>query len=501
MNKKFVEELEKFSNLTTTDNGAKGLKSTGSVLSDITWLISSRKVLEMTILANQLDLDTLLKWLFWLRSPRGGHGERSSFKLLMFTTFLRVAEQGEEALGKMNKVLKHIPKHGRWDDLVHIVHALDELDSLLFKTTVDEAITLIKGQIATDIIAFETEMPVSLIAKWLPSENTSSKYTRKIATWLRNKLKIDPRLYRKTLSKLRKAMDIVEAKMCSGNWNEIKYEAVPSKANLIYKTAFYNHDPERRKDYLERVRKGEAKINASVAFPHDIAYKYQNSYHEESDDTLEAMWKALPEYFVSNTLVVRDGSGSMCCSIPNSDCSALSVADGLSIYTAEHNKGPLKDKCITFSKTPKFIDLSSQATLYAKIQHLHQEDEVANTNLKAVFDLILNIAKKQNLCMEDLPAQIVIVSDMHFDEGLENWDETLMDSIARKYTEAGYKLPKIVYWNVAGSTTPIPQAKNDMGLVYCSGYSLHNFNMITSGEVDPEKAILAEIEKYACVLT
>lgn len=354
---------------------------------------------------------------------------------------------------------------------------------------------------------------ISLLAKWMASCNASSKETRRYAHILRNGLGMTERDYRKMLSALRKYIDVVEVKMSGKRWEEIKYESVPSRANLIYNDAFLRNDEYRRRDFLARLEKGETKINAGTLYPHDIVHKYNSA--RSVDSTLEGLWKALPDTVKGNgnTIVVADGSSSMTCTIGNTNVSALSVANALAIYFAERSSGEFKDKYITFSERPQLVDLAGGKTLRDKIRIALGHNEVANTNIEAVFDLILTTAVKHKMSQEDIPANILIISDMEFDSCATSGavtrdrcgyssgrrpDARLFEVIKQKYESAGYKLPRLVFWNVNSRTSTIPVIQNDMGVALVSGYSVNIVNMVMSGELDPYKCLLEVLydERY-----
>lgn len=336
---------------------------------------------------------------------------------------------------------------------------------------------------------------ISLLAKWMASCNASSKETRRYAHILRNGLGMTERDYRKMLSALRKYIDVVEVKMSGKRWEEIKYENVPSRANLIYNDAFLRNDEDRRRQFLSRLEKGETKINAGTLYPHDIVHKYGGG--NSVDQTLEGLWKALPDTVKGNgnTIVVADGSGSMTSTIGNTSVSALSVANALAIYFAERSSGEFKNKYITFSERPQLVNLAGGKTLRDKIRIARQHSEVANTNIEAVFDLILNTAVRFGMKQEDIPANILIISDMEFDGRAVCGEST---RIERKYTNAGYKLPRLVFWNVNSRTSTIPVIQNDMGVALVSGFSVNIVDMVMSGELDPYKCLLKVLfsERY-----
>jgi hypothetical protein len=233
------------------------------------------------------------------------------------------------------------------------------------------------------------------------------------------------------------------------------------------------------------------------------------------DATIEAVWKALPDTVkgCGNTLVVADGSGSMTSTVDSSSSvTALDVANALAIYFAEHSSGQFKEKYITFSENPKFVDFSSCKTLHDKLHTAMMHNEVANTNIEKVFDLILTSAVNNHMHQEDLPQNILIISDMEFDScatsgNVDRWSyrnrptQKLFDVIAQKYARAGYKMPRLVFWNVNSRTGTIPVKENDLGVALVSGFSVNVAKMVMSGKTDPFECLLETLnsERYAPV--
>lgn len=497
-------ELENDDNVSITENGAVGYKTTNHYLLDMNFKVSSyrnkddREIIEDFDNAYVEDPVHAIKWLFYARDVRGGLGERRLFRVI----FKHISETN---IDLAKALIGFISEYGRYDDLVELVKV---------REVEDDVIALLKHTLVDDLQKVARNEPISLLAKWMPSINTSSKETVRLARHIVKKFGWGESSYRKSLSILRSKLDIVEKKMSSNNWGNINYESVPSKANLLYKDAFMNHDEDRRKEYLDSVEKGIAKINSSVAFPHEIVHKYNLPYGaERSDKALEEMWKALPNFSVENTICVADGSGSMETRVdPHSNVTALEVANALAIYTAERCKGEFKDKYITFSDTPQLVNLGS-GTLYSKIKRALAHSECANTNIEAVFDLILKTAIDANMAQEDLPKNILVISDMEFDscancnstERRYGWDvykkisPKTFDIIKRRYKEAGYSLPRLIFWNVCSRTCTIPVKENDMGVALVSGFSVNILKMVMSNELDPYKLLIdtLDVERYA----
>jgi hypothetical protein len=504
-------------NVSATTNGAVGYKTTGTKLVDLNFAVASlRSQTEKQITDKFVDAfyeDKLLavKWLFYVSDVRGGVGERRLFRII-----LKYLASIHPQIAKA--VLELVPTYSRWDNLL----------CLLTTDLAKDVVAIIKKQLNSDMENMNNKKPISLCAKWMPSANASSMNTKAYAKIIIKLLGVTERQYRKMLSKLRSYLKIVEKSMSKNEWGAIDYSAVPSRANLIYNPAFLRHDEQRRRNYLAKLEKGEVKINAGVLFPHDIVHNYfgnQRGYYAQMkplDIALEQMWKALPDYVKGNgnTICVADGSGSMTSTIGKTNVSALDVANALSIYFAERCSGQFKDKYITFSMNPQLVDLSKGTSLRQRIEIARKYDECANTNIEAVFNLILTTAINNRMSQADMPTNILILSDMEFDScaeanrsssyGYSNAysygyrskpDNRLFDVIAKNYAQHGYKLPRLVFWNINSKTGTIPVKQNDLGVALVSGFSPAIVKMVLSNKTDPFDCLLEQLngERYQAV--
>lgn len=507
------EVLKRSLPISVTENGAIGYKTTGKALLDMNFMLSSMRnqsddeIWSRFITAyNENSLLSVL-WLFFARDVTQGCGERRVFRVVM----TRLSSENPKLVVNL---LKLIPEYGRWDDLI----------DLWYKTANQEvrqaALLLINHQLEDDLVGVADQRPISLLGKWMPSETTSSKDTVARARRLQEALKLSPRQYRKRLSVLRGYLRVVECKMSSKKWGEIDYEAVPSKASLLYRNAFMLHDPLRYQTYLDQVQSGEKKINAGTLFPYEIVRAYQKDAYSDDikmDQTLEAQWKALPNTVSDgqSTLVVVDGSGSMFSGIGNgTGVTALDVAQSLGIYFSERLSGPFRGYFITFSSEPELVHLDPSMSLASKLKIMDGYDDCSNTDLEKTFDLILDTAVRNHLSQGDLPANLLIISDMEFDalsEGHFDYDtyrwcpqemSTLFDAIRHKFESAGYKLPRLVFWNVMSRTGTIPVTENDLGVALVSGFSPNIADMVMSGEIDPLKCLFDKLtsERYEPVI-
>ncbi|MGL5574484.1 MAG: DUF2828 family protein [Sarcina sp.] len=436
------------------------------------------------------DRELALKTLFYIRDARQGQGERETFRQLF--AWLQSHDEATCIANMFN-----IIEFGRYDDLLEIALYCD---GSRFKS---EAISLVKKQIMLDLDAIRNEGNPSLLGKWMWSENTSSKETRRKAAWLRTNLGMTERNYRKLLTRLRKAIGIVESKMSEKKFEEINYSHVPSLAMTKYRTAFYRNDEDRMTAFIDSVSKGEAKINASVLYPYDIVRPMLNSYRDDNKAiaVLEEQWKALPNYMGDNHwngLVVADVSGSMS-GLP------MEVAISLAIYIAQRNNGYFKDHFMTFSEKPSLETLKGD-TLLKTVRNLSRANWGMSTNLVSTFDLILKSAIKNNLTQADLPSQLIVITDMQFDSGCRTRStETLMESVKREWSEKGYEVPKLVWWNVNASRyeSRFPMTIDEAGVQYVSGCSPVILKTLMKGEfLSPIEVVKETVcsERYSSVI-
>lgn len=493
----FLEKLEdnllEDWNVSVTENGAVGYKTTGKSLLDMNFKISSYRNMTETEIVDDFkrcflqDNVLALQFLFFIRDREEGLGERRTFRVILKA--LASAYPGYVA-----RLIPIVGEYGRFDDLLPLLDTREREDVSKYLTE-----TMI-----SDFKKMEENKPISLLAKWLPSINTSNKDQRRYANILIKKLQekdktFNASRYRKALSKMRTYLDVVEKKMCANEWDKINYETVPSKANLIYKDAFLRHDEERRQSYLESLKKGEVKINAKKLFPYEIYHK-TDSY----DETLQQLWNNLPQLKndSESVLVVADGSGSMeWTNVGNTNVTALDVANSLAIYFAERAKGEFRNTYITFSSRPQLVHFREGDTLYNKKQTALLHDECSNTNIEKTFDLILDTAVKNKMTQEDMPTTLLILSDMEFDGATcdfgyysdSNTQKKLFKTIDEKFKAAGYIMPKLVFWNICGRTNTIPLKENEAGVALVSGFSTTIFDMVLNNETDPLKILLNKL--------
>lgn len=472
---------------TLTENLAVAYETAGKEILDFNFQLGALRSMQMEAVMNEFtkvffeDPKTAVKYLFWVGDIREGAGERNVFR----SGLVWLANNKPEIC---KAVIPFVGEYNRFDSLL----------PLLDTKVRDDVCAYIKTALEDDMEKIMNGGHPSLLAKWLPSLNASSKKTKEYGKIICNSLGLTPRQYRKTLTKIRSYINVVETKMSAGEWSEINYESVPSKANLIYSAAFIRHDEERRRAYLASLTCGETKINAGVLQPHEIVAKYTtirnwDNYIKDYDETLEQLWMNLSDTTIQDTLVVRDGSGSMTSAITGKT-SCLDVATALTVYMAERNNGDWRNKFITFSRNPEIIDISQCKTLHDKLELIYNYDDCSNTDIYKTMTLVLKTAVNNYMSQDEMPGMIVICSDMQFDGCRFNLNKTLFEEIIEEYENAGYKMPKICFWNIndRGSKT-VPIQQNDMGLILCSGFSTQIMKMFLSNKLDPYEILMEQI--------
>lgn len=480
----FMDSLVRATNIKSTENGAVAHKSTNSAVYDMFALGGAyrKRSDEDCILlfknAYEEDKTLAVKVLFYLRDVRGGQGERNFFRVCFKWLCNTYPEHAR-------KLVQYLPEYGRYDDLWY---ATD--NTSIFRN----AIAIIEDQLALDL---DSKTP-SLLAKWLPSENTSSYETRKMGNKISAALGKSHKEYRQNLATLRNRIRVVERLMSDNRWDEIEFDKIPSKAGLIYKNAFARRDMIAQK-YENFIKSDKTKVNAKTLYPYEIVaqalkgYSYWNrSMQLDSLDreAIEKYWNNLPNYLeggkLDSFLAVVDTSGSM----TGSEASApINIAISLGIYGAERAKGAFKDHYISFASRPQLIKVEG-VDFCDKVKRIYDTNLVDNTNLTAVFDLLKATALSKPGAAADMPSTIIVISDMEIDSGASSWREnyrgwttenaaTEMEKIRADWAQYGLKLPNLVYWNVDARSNTILDSGDSVTFV--SGASPVIFEQIMKG--------------------
>lgn len=454
----FADEMRKSAAFTRTENGAVAINTTGNACLDLFGSIGSLRETDEnrihTLFAEAYKENPLFatKIAFYARDIREGLGERKTFRTLL----KYMAEMHPDDL---RQNLDLIGVFGRYDDLYCLIGT--PLENNMWAA--------MKNQFEEDLDNLNKGNAISLLAKWIKTADASSKETRKLGILTAQKLGYPVYNFKRIVRIMRKHIGVVESLMSANRWNEIKYSEVPSRAMMIYQNAFMRHDEERFSEFTNRATNGEEKINSSTLFPYDIVEKIL--YGHEDSKVLEAQWSQLQNYIDegTNAIVMADVSGSMC-------GRPMATSIGLAIYFAERNKGDYHNLFMTFSGNPQIVTLRGE-TLSQKIRNVSKADWGYNTDLKAAFDNVLDIAIENNTPKEDMPKSIIVISDMEIDYcGNREW--AFYDKMAHKFQKHGYEIPNIVFWNVNSRHDVFHADKSRKGVQLCSGQSVTVFKQL-----------------------
>ena len=497
---KFLNALKDETNFTYTENGGITHKTTRSDLLDMFAMgaamrnRSNEDVILMFRKAYEENPVYALKCLFYIRDVRGGQGERRFFRLCIKD----LATQYPES---MRKNIANIPTYGRWDDLYELIGTPVEKDMWAF----------MKHQLALDV---QSKTP-SLLAKWMKSENTSSAESVKTGRKTRAAMGMSSRQYRKTLSILRERINVLERLMSAGEWDKIEFDKIPSKAGFIYKNAFARHDVERMQEasapiqsYADFVKDDTKTVNAKDLYPYEIVGEAINvvkySYRGSSRYTVDPIQRAVVnkywdnylksfDDFKFNGIAVVDTSASM---LHYGDKSQpMNIAISLGLCCAEKARGPFHNHFITFSGNPQLIEVEG-IDFVDKVQRIYSKNICENTNIKGVFDLLLKTARINHCSQEDIPENIIIISDMEFDDcASPGWGwrnsgnfpifnkqnvNTELEKIAAEWENYGYHIPNLIFWNVDARQNNIPMIAP--GASFVSGMSPSIYETIATGK-------------------
>lgn len=426
------------------------------------------------------DPELAVKLLFYIRDIRGGLGERNTFR-----TLIRFLAKNWRDSAIKNVHL--IAEYGRFDDLM----------CLMGTPAQKETVRVISEQLDIDWKALEerrtgnTQAHISLLAKWLPSINTSSSRTRGQAMVLASALGLSEREYRLKLSALRGALSLAERGLTEDRLYKLNYEAVPAGALLKYRKAFRKRDGGRFLDYVSDALAGERKVHCDTLYPYEIIRPImaENGYcrftHDDASDVLELLWDSQRGTVGSeNSIAVIDTSGSMYWRRNEKDVLPALIAQSLGLYFAEHCRGTFHNTFITFESRPHLVEVKG-CTLEQKLRSISSASWGGSTDLEAVFNLLLRTAVESGAPQEDMPSTIYIISDMEFNAAVSDPEQTVYECARNLYERHGYKMPAVVFHNVNSWQMQTPVRSDTRGTALTSGAGARAMQDDFDGNITP----------------
>lgn len=458
MTNTFAQAVQNTPEITLTANGADTFASSLDANLDFFYMVGSSRGKDITAQfekAYQNNPELAIRTLLFARDVRGGAGERQTFR-----DILVYLEKNHSQV--IFDLLPVIPFYGRWDDL------------LCFQT---ESVR----NAAFGFIAYAlTEKQDGLCAKWMPRQSTKTDNT---AHLLRNFMNLSPKDYRKMLVSL---TNVVEQKMCAGDWTEIEFSKLPSLASARYNKAFARNAKESYDVYKAQLVSGEAKINANAIYPYDIIKTIKAGGEQE---VAVAQWNALPNFLGEDFILpMVDVSGSMSCSANGTgSLSCMDVAVSLGLYLADKQTGAFKDMFLTFSANPQIQILKGD--LNEKLNQLQDAEWGMNTDIEKAFAKVLDVAVKGKVPQSEMPKYIMIMSDMEFDACT---DGTAFNTLQSKFETAGYELPKVVFWNLNARAGNVPATQNQENVALISGFSTNVLKSVLAAKNFTPSGVMLE---------
>lgn len=478
---KFVEAIKENADWKKTENGAIARETSGSKLVDLFAMIGSMRerdevdIIRMWEDAYHEDPNLAVKMAFYAGDAREGLGERRTFR-----TLIHHLAVNHPIIMRAN--IWNIPFYNRWDSMYEMVGT--PCEELMWE--------VIAVQWVEDSKNMKEGKPISLMAKWLKSPNTSSKESRELGRKTAKILWMSEATYRKALSKFRAYLKVVEKSMSAKEWEKIQYNSVPAYAMKRYRDAFYRNDGARFGKYCDMLKKkmadgtiSQKDIKSGVMYPHDLVREYfvnqiHNSHEAPVVDTvIEAQWKALPDYVgeETNVLVMADVSGSMM----SPDYRPISASIGLASYFASHNVGAFHNVYMTFTDCPHYITIDDNDTLATQVYKVLTKDVGYSTDLEDAFDYILATALENRVPQKDMPKALVVISDNEIDcFARSKYYTDFLTEMEERFNDAGYECPVVVFWDVSARSNTF-HAKFTNSLVrFVSGYSANSFKTVIS---------------------
>lgn len=478
----FANAFGRMADMTKTENGGRAFSTTGSALLDLFANIGGMR--------NRDTSDVVSAW----QAARKEDKELAD-NLILYARDIRNTGLGERKIGRAllkalgdadpQKVIRNfetIVAAGRWDDLFIFV-GNPAIENKMWD--------YVEEQFRADVKGVKLNQPISLLGKWMPSINTSSQETRKLARRVCAHLGLTERTYRKSLSALRKHINIVERLMSAGEWDKIDFESVPSVAMSRYINTYNKRCQERFAEYKASLVKGEAKVNAGTLNPADITLKWLNG-GRRLDTVDEAQWTSLPNYVQGghDVVIMADVSGSMSWDQNR----PLAASIGLATYFAQRNTGAYHNMYLSFTNDPHFIHLKDEWNLGDCLRYVERQGVGYSTNLDRAFSAIFETAK----ACGDAPRALIVISDMEIDSWYSgDYCDSIASKWQKKYESIGLTAPKLILWNVESRGGRV-LAQQSERVGFCSGYSAGTFsNLISLIEKDAYEAMKEILSKPA----
>ncbi len=383
-----------------------------------------------------------------------------------------------------------IPHYGYFKDYCYI------LDMNIHESLNQKIVELYTEQLRKDEEDMEDGKMISLAAKYAPSEKT--QFDRHAKIFAHHMFETDClKQYRQLKSKLNAYLRVPEVFMSSNRFAEINFKHISSLCLNRNRRAFLNITKIGVKRKIDSGRElcrqnliDCDKVHGTEMSPHEIVKKFMYSaMSEEESKLLEKQWKSLIENIkqnggvISNAIAMADVSGSMC-------GRPMEVSIALSLIVAELSESVFRNRILTFDTNPCWIVLDEHESLKEKVKKIQYAGWGGSTNFRAAFELILEQAKIGELSSSEFPTVFFVFSDMQFDAASSYCHdekthlESYFENVGKEICGSPFALPRIVFWNLRGSTLGFQSKANDSNVQELSGFNPSLLKYVTNLTLD-----------------
>jgi hypothetical protein len=493
------------------------------------------------------EIADLVILMFMTRNARGGKGE----KKLSYDIYLSLWKDYPKTAARLLPLFVH---YGYWKDLFLLTsEAKESKDFGSYEALRNAVVATAAAQLKTDMTTLaeykenndSTKQPsTSLLAKWLPREDSSldkktnfvSHFTK--ALWPPDADAMDKDAwqsgdkarYRRIVAELTSFLALPEVLLAAQREDEIEFSRLASKATMGLRKVFLNEDKhgKPRSENPKRIRLAERFVKhvvdkglkGAMLMPHEIVGKIMKGGHmsKYEEMVLDAQWKDLRTSVVDQIKAKAAEGGDTDFSptqmIPMADVSGsmsgtpMEVSIALSILLTEITHPAFRGLILTFHERPTFHKVNLDASIADKVRSLQNAPWGGATNFEAAYDLILDVARKNKMAREDLPA-LIVFSDMQFNQASRPKSGSMSvmhDVLRRKVKKVANELKwedtepsPIVYWNLR-NTGGHPVAKDTEGTVLLAGFSPSLLKMVMGGGALEETEV-EEVQMDGTVVT
>lgn len=358
----------------------------------------------------------------------------------------------------MLNLLPLYSEYGCWKDYQKLYEMIDNCNNYPEALNIKEIFDLTKSTIIKlwaerlkidyEYLKQEQINKISLCAKFIPKEKKSldkkCNVYKKIAKLL-FKNKTCKKDLRMLCSKLNKAIDTTEIKMCENKYSKINPNKIPSRCLFKNRKAFAyemrgklnkgklrGNDPDRlegRKNYLDFLESGK-RIKGTQMYIHEIVNVIRKKQYSEIESKLfDGQWKdhvnkllteiKEQDLNMGNMVICADVSGSMTCD--NGRPMNCSVSFGLMIAEIMGKLNPdFGNRFISFDEKPKWIEVDPKLPITNRVIQASNSPWGGSTDIIKCFEMIMKVGIENNLTRDKMPDTFLIVSDMQFDSALLN---------------------------------------------------------------------------------